>query len=115
VIPRQFLKARQDLWWSAASAGVALVAFVVLGFCLNTAVRMPCHDVCGLDIGRMYEDHLIGVSQGETFIHVRADQIVVLRDGEIVELCWHAGEERVEYWHRIGEGYAGRKAIDWGE
>jgi len=59
VIPRQFLKARQDLWWSAASAGVALVAFVVLGFCLNTAVRMPCHDVCGLDIGRMYEDHLI--------------------------------------------------------
>jgi hypothetical protein len=39
--------------------GVVLVAFVVLGFCLNTAVRMPCHDVCGLDIGRMYEDHHI--------------------------------------------------------
>jgi len=38
-----------------------------------------------------------------------------LRHDEIVELCWHAGEERVEYWHRIGEGYAGRKAIDWGE
>ena len=38
---------------------MVLVAFVVLGFCLNTAVRMPCHDVCGLDIGRMYEDHHI--------------------------------------------------------
>jgi uncharacterized membrane protein len=36
-----------------------LVAFVVLAFCINTAVRMPCHDVCGLDIGRMYEDHHI--------------------------------------------------------
>ncbi|MDQ1383098.1 MAG: hypothetical protein QOG65_477 [Actinomycetota bacterium] len=37
-------------------AGLAVVVFVVLGFCLNTAVRMPCYDVCGLDIGRMYGD-----------------------------------------------------------
>jgi hypothetical protein len=33
------------------------------------------------------------------------------RDGEAVELCWKLGEERVEHWHRIGEGYAGRKKI----
>ena len=38
-----------------------------------------------------------------------------LRNGEVVELCWHVGEERVEFWHPIGEGYAGRKPIDWGE
>jgi hypothetical protein len=38
-----------------------------------------------------------------------------LRDDEVVELCWHAGEERVAFWHRIGEGYAGRKPIDWDE
>jgi len=38
-----------------------------------------------------------------------------LRDGEEVELCWHVGEEAVAFWHRIGEGYAGRKAIDWAE
>jgi hypothetical protein len=37
------------------------------------------------------------------------------RDGEQVELCWHVGEQAVEYWHRIGEGYAGRKPIDWEE
>ena len=37
------------------------------------------------------------------------------RDGEDVELCWHVGEEAVEFWHRIGEGYAGRKPIDWEE
>ncbi len=36
-----------------------LVAVVVFGFCVNTAVRMPCRDVCGLDIGRMYDDHHI--------------------------------------------------------
>jgi hypothetical protein len=38
-----------------------------------------------------------------------------LRGDEVVELCWHAGEERVGFWHRIGEGYAGRKPIDWDE
>ena len=36
-----------------------------------------------------------------------------LREGDEVELCWHVGEDSVEYWHRIGEGYAGRKPIDW--
>jgi hypothetical protein len=33
------------------------------------------------------------------------------RDGEAVELCWKLGEEKVEHWHRIGEGYAGRKKV----
>ena len=33
------------------------------------------------------------------------------RDGELVELCWKLGEERVGHWHRIGEGYAGRKPL----
>ncbi len=33
------------------------------------------------------------------------------RDGELVELCWKLGEERVDHWHHIGEGYAGRKRL----
>lgn len=33
------------------------------------------------------------------------------RDGELVELCWKLGEDRVAHWHRIGEGYAGRKTL----
>ena len=33
------------------------------------------------------------------------------RDGELIELCWKLGEERVEHWHRIGEGYGGRKKL----
>ena len=38
-----------------------------------------------------------------------------LRDGTEVELCWQVGEEAVEHWHGIGEGFAGRKPIDWDE
>ena len=33
------------------------------------------------------------------------------REGELVELCWRLGEESVSHWHRIGEGYAGRKRV----
>ena len=33
------------------------------------------------------------------------------RDGEAIELCWKLGEEKVEHWHRVGEGYAGRKKL----
>ena len=38
-----------------------------------------------------------------------------LYDGREVELCWHVGEPEVAFWHEIGEGYAGRKPIDWSE
>ena len=34
-----------------------------------------------------------------------------LRDGELVELCWKLGEEKIGHWHRIGEGFAGRKPL----
>jgi hypothetical protein len=33
------------------------------------------------------------------------------RDGELVDLCWKLGEEKVEHWHHIGEGFAGRKKL----
>ena len=33
------------------------------------------------------------------------------RDGELIELCWKLGEDRVDHWHRIGEVYAGRKKL----
>lgn len=33
------------------------------------------------------------------------------RDGELVELCWKLGEESVSHWHRIGEGFQGRKPL----
>ena len=37
------------------------------------------------------------------------------RDDADVLLCWHVGEDAVEWWHGLEEGYAGRKRIDWSE
>jgi hypothetical protein len=34
-----------------------------------------------------------------------------LLGGEIVFLCWRLGEESVGYWHRIDDGFAGRKPL----
>ncbi|HEY6249249.1 MAG TPA: DUF2203 domain-containing protein [Candidatus Angelobacter sp.] len=31
---------------------------------------------------------------------------------QIVLLCWKLGEEKIEYWHGLEEGFRGRKRID---
>lgn len=34
-----------------------------------------------------------------------------LRDGHEVYLCWRLGEERINYWHEIQAGFAGRQPL----
>ena len=33
-------------------------------------------------------------------------------EDEIVLLCWKYGEDKIEYWHGLEEGFKGRKPID---
>ena len=35
----------------------------------------------------------------------------VRSNGEEVYLCWKFGEENIEFWHRIADGFAGRKSL----
>ena len=35
-----------------------------------------------------------------------------LYKGEEVYLCWRLGETRIEFWHGVRDGFAGRKPID---
>ena len=35
-----------------------------------------------------------------------------LREEREVYLCWRVGEERVEFWHEVDAGFAGRQSID---
>jgi hypothetical protein len=39
-----------------------------------------------------------------------------LRGGETVLLCWKLDEDEIRYWHRVEDGFAGRRSIeDFGE
>lgn len=35
-----------------------------------------------------------------------------LYHGEVVLLCWKLGEDGIHFWHRIEEGFRGRRAVD---
>jgi hypothetical protein len=34
-----------------------------------------------------------------------------LRRGETVLLCWKLGEDEIAYWHRVEDGFAGRRPL----
>lgn len=34
------------------------------------------------------------------------------RSGHVVYLCWRLGESRIEWWHEIEAGFAGRQRLD---
>jgi hypothetical protein len=36
-------------------------------------------------------------------------------DGQEVYLCWRLGEDRIRFWHRQDEGFAGRRPLDPGD
>ena len=33
------------------------------------------------------------------------------REGRVVYLCWRLGEERIEWWHELDTGFAGRQPL----
>jgi hypothetical protein len=35
-----------------------------------------------------------------------------LREGETVLLCWKLGEDEVGWWHRVEDGFAGRRSLE---
>lgn len=65
-------------------------------------LRRKFEEACGriAELGA----HLKGVDEG------LVDFCGVI-DGRLVELCWKRGEERIESYHHVGEGYPGRRPI----
>ncbi len=35
-----------------------------------------------------------------------------LKNDRVVYLCWHLGEESIDYWHEIETGFAGREPLN---
>ena len=34
-----------------------------------------------------------------------------MREGRVVYLCWHTGEERIGFWHELNTGFAARQPL----
>ena len=34
-----------------------------------------------------------------------------MREGKVVYLCWKQGEERITFWHEVGQGFGSREAL----
>jgi hypothetical protein len=52
------------------------------------------------DVGCLFK----GFEQGLVDFHSR-------HEGRDILLCWRLGEERVEYWHEVDAGFAGRQQL----
>lgn len=52
------------------------------------------------DLGAVLKDPMTGLIDFYTWV-----------DGELAFLCWQHGEDSIEYWHGIEEGYRGRKPV----
>ena len=78
-------------------------------------------DNAGSPAGTLYVEELIDLQN--TLNRIQEQGILVkdlnrglidfphLKEGREVYLCWEMGEESIEFWHEIEEGYAGRQKI----
>jgi hypothetical protein len=53
------------------------------------------------ELGCVLKDLDVGLLDFPTLYH-----------GQEVYMCWKVGEDEIEFWHGINEGFAGRKPID---
>ncbi len=75
----------------------------------------------GSPTGTLYVEELIDLQN--TVSRIQEQGIIVkdlnrglidfphLKDGREVYLCWELGEESIEFWHEVEDGYGGRQKI----
>jgi hypothetical protein len=75
----------------------------------------------GTEVGGRYATALFGVMDQMQTIHNLGVEIKdierglcdfpALREGRVVYLCWVLGEDRIEWWHDLEAGFAGRQPL----
>lgn len=67
------------------------------------------------EVEQIIEIHKGLVSQGVQVKDIDSGLVdfpTLRRNGEEVYLCFRLGEEKIDYWHRIDDGFPGRKPVD---
>ncbi|MDQ3321281.1 MAG: DUF2203 domain-containing protein [Acidobacteriota bacterium] len=89
---------------------------------VKAAATSAAHGGGGMESGSIYVKSLYEVGKITTELHESGIQLKdyarglidfpSLRDGRVVLLCWQLGEgDRIEWWHDIEAGFAGRQPI----
>lgn len=86
------------------------------------AIRRSVGNGGSAELSRLYVDF----ERLDTLVHRVQDMGVQIKDlssglmdfpalhkGREILLCWRHGEERVEFWHDLESGFAGRQVINW--
>ncbi|HUL16253.1 MAG TPA: DUF2203 domain-containing protein [Terriglobales bacterium] len=98
----------QDL--SAVAARIMMMGGVIVPYEKLAKVRLEHNQLAGsmksaldriLETGCLVKDLDVGLLDFPAII-----------DNEEVYLCWKLGEDRIRYYHRQDEGFAGRKPLD---
>jgi hypothetical protein len=63
--------------------------------------------------GELQEIEALGVAIKD--LDIGLCDFLAERDGRDIWLCWRYGEKRVEFWHDLDTGFAGRQPIETGE
>lgn len=78
-------------------------------------------DNAGSPVGTLYVEELIDLQN--TLNRIQEQGIIVkdlnrglidfphLKEGREVYLCWELGEDSIEFWHEVEDGYPGRQKI----
>ena len=73
---------------------------------LRSDLKQAADDIAA--ILRVFADHGVQVKDADTGLIDFPTEI----DGEPALLCWRVGEERIEFWHTLDGGFAGRRPIE---
>ena len=96
------IRVHQPEYWSVAQKSAGNGGNPALSKLLPDFDRLDAllHKI--LDMGIEVKDLTIGLID-----------FVGLHDGREVYLCWKYGEESIQFWHEIEDGFSGRRLIDW--
>jgi hypothetical protein len=73
---------------------------------LRAELRQAAEDLAA--VLSVFAEHGVQVKDPDTGLIDFPTEI----DGEPALLCWRVGEERIEFWHTLDGGFAGRRPIE---
>ena len=101
-----FARIRREIADASRASGIALSSPHLSQQLEERGIASPLVEQVNVLIRRVHEKGCVVNGPEAGLVDFPA-----LLDSEIVFLCWQHGETRIGHWHRIPDGFAGRKPL----